>query len=44
MADKLNAGDQFPQITLKIDTNDTIILPDQLDSNYAIVLFYRGHW
>ena len=44
MSDKLNAGDQFPEITLTVGTDGTVTLPDQLDSNYGIVLFYRGYW
>lgn len=44
MAEKLNAGDSFPSLTLNLVGGDTLALPDGLDTSYSIVLFYRGHW
>ena len=44
MADKLNAGDQFPSMTLQVGVGETIQIPDNLHSAYTVVLFYRGHW
>ncbi len=44
MSKKIEAGDQFPQITLKIEDGNTVTLPDDIDTPQAIVLFYRGHW
>jgi hypothetical protein len=44
MADKLNLLDTFPQLTLSLVGGDTMTLPDDIDTPYAIVLFYRGHW
>ena len=44
MAEKLNAGGMFPQLTLQVGASDTIELPQLKDAGYSIVLFYRGHW
>ncbi len=43
MDDKLNAGDQFPTLTLQVG-DGTIQLPETKDSGYSLILFYRGHW
>jgi len=43
VAHKLDAGDSFPDITLKLVGCSTLNLPGDLKSNYSIVLFYRGH-
>jgi len=44
MADKLIPGAKFPELTLNIAGGDTISLPDDIQSTYSIILFYRGHW
>jgi peroxiredoxin len=44
MADKLNAGDPFPRLTLQLVQGGTLALPEGLDARYKIILFYRGHW
>ena len=44
MADKLNAGDAFPSLTLKLAGDKTLNVPEDLDSKYTMILFYRGHW
>lgn len=44
MAAKLDSGDKFPQITLDLVDGSTVTLPDQLETPYGVVLFYRGHW
>jgi len=44
MADKLNAGDSFPKLTLNLVDGRTLELPDALDAKYKVILFYRGHW
>ncbi len=43
MADKLNAGDQFPQLSLQLG-DSAAVLPELKESGYSILLFYRGHW
>jgi len=44
MAEKLNAGDPFPQLTLDITDGSKLTLPDDVSTPWAVVLFYRGHW
>ncbi len=44
MADKLNPGETFPQLTLNLPAGGALSLPDDLDSPLTVVLFYRGHW
>ena len=43
MAKKLNAGAQFPELTLTVG-DGAVTLPEAKSSGYSIVLFYRGHW
>ncbi len=43
MADKLNLGDTFPELTLKVG-EAAMTLPGAITTPYAILLFYRGHW
>lgn len=42
--DKLNLLDSFPALELKLAGGGSLRLPDAIDTPYAIVLFYRGHW
>ena len=42
--EKLTSGDMFPQLKLKAAGGDDFVLPNDIQSDYAIVLFYRGHW
>lgn len=44
MAEKLNGGDTFPELELNIAGGGTVTLPDDIETPYALVLFYRGHW
>jgi len=44
MAEKLDAGANFPKLTLDLVDGSTLELPDGMDAKYRIVLFYRGHW
>jgi peroxiredoxin len=44
MADKLNAGDPFPRLTLNLVGGTKLEFPDGLDAKYKVILFYRGHW
>jgi peroxiredoxin len=44
MSKQLVPGDQFPQLQLNIAGGDSITLPDDIETDYAVVLFYRGHW
>ncbi len=44
MADKLNLLDSFPSIALSVAGGGTLKLPEDVETPYAILLFYRGHW
>ncbi len=47
MADKPNAGAQCPALTLDLVDGPRVrrvTLPDGIDTPYAVVLMYRGHW
>ena len=44
MADKLDMGDKFPNLTLNLVGGGTLSVPDDLGSDYTVILFYRGHW
>ena len=44
MAEKLNGGDTFPELKLSIAGGGTVTLPNDIETPYALVLFYRGHW
>jgi len=44
MSVKLQQGDRFPALTLKLVQGGTIRLPDEMPTRYAAVLLYRGHW
>ena len=43
-AQPLTSRDQFPSLSLSVVGGDTLTLPDDIDTPFAIVLFYRGHW
>lgn len=44
MAAKLDSGDSFPSTTLQLAGGGSVTLPDDLQTEYGVVLFYRGHW
>ncbi|MEZ5553334.1 MAG: hypothetical protein R3E82_20805 [Pseudomonadales bacterium] len=44
MADKLNLMAVFPTLELKLAGGGSMRLPEAIETPYAIVLFYRGHW
>jgi hypothetical protein len=44
MGEKLQPGDRFPSLTLKLADGGTLRLPDAMPTRYAAVLCYRGHW
>jgi hypothetical protein len=44
MAEKLDAGDVFPSMTLDLVGGGSINIPEDMDAKYRIILFYRGHW
>ncbi len=44
MANKLNTGDAFPKLDLRLSEGKILTVPDNLQSSYTALLFYRGHW
>jgi peroxiredoxin len=44
MGAKLNSGDPFPRLSVKLVDGGTLEVPSGLQGRYNIVLFYRGHW
>lgn len=44
MADKLNAGDMFPALSLNLLSGESLELSGPSDANYRVILFYRAHW
>jgi peroxiredoxin len=40
----LNAGDQFPALSLKLPGGESLALPGALAGGFGVVLFYRGSW
>ena len=44
MSEKLGIGAAFPQMTIDLVDGGKLDLPDGLDSQYKVILFYRGHW
>ena len=44
MSEKIESGASFPSVTLDLVGGARIRLPEDLETKYAVVLFYRGHW
>ena len=44
MSEQLLPGNMFPELKLKIVGGNEFSLPDDIQTDYAVVLFYRGHW
>ncbi len=44
MGEKLQQGNRFPSITLKLVQGGTIELSREIPGRYLALLFYRGHW
>lgn len=44
MPDKLRAGETLPQLRLDLVGGESVTLPDDLSTDFGVVLFYRGHW
>lgn len=40
----LNIGDRFPEMSAALVGGETVELPGAVDTGWAVVLFYRGHW
>jgi hypothetical protein len=44
MGEKLRGGDKLPSVTFDLVGGGSVTLPDDVTSDFAVVLFYRGHW
>lgn len=44
MTEKLNEGDTFPTMRLTLTDGRQVTLPDDLDKDFTVVLFFRGQW
>jgi hypothetical protein len=40
----LDNGDRFPEMACDAVDGGRIILPDDFDERWNVLLFYRGHW
>ena len=44
MAEKLQIGDKFPALEVKLLDGSTFNVLDDMTGRYLVLLFYRGHW
>lgn len=44
MKKKLDAGDEFPALTIEVAGGGFLNIPGDMDGKYRIIMFYRGHW
>jgi hypothetical protein len=44
MGEKLQQGERFPPLTLRLVDGKSIQFPAEMPGRYAALLFYRGHW
>ena len=44
MARELNAGDLFPEYTVRTVDGRTLHFPQDLSGEYSALVFYRGGW
>ena len=44
MGEKLRSGDKLPSFTLNLVGGGTVTLPQDLPTDFGVMLIYRGHW
>jgi peroxiredoxin len=44
MARQINPGDPFPTFNVSLTDGRTLMLPGDLDGQYAVIIYYRGIW
>ncbi len=44
MGTMLRAGDTLPPVTLDVVGGDPLRLPQDLTTDFGVLLLYRGHW
>lgn len=42
--DRLENGDRLPSLTAPRVEGGSLTLPDDVEGQWALVAFYRGHW
>ena len=40
----IDTGGQLPGFELKVGESGSVSLPQDIETDYAVILFYRGHW
>lgn len=43
-ASPLDQGDEFPRMQLEVADGKRMMLPDDLDGYWGVILVYRGDW
>ena len=41
---RLSAGDRFPSILMKDTEDKTVCIPEEVNTKYCVLLFFRGVW
>lgn len=41
---RLDTGDTFPTLTFALPDGKRLRVPEELDHDFQVILFYRGHW
>ena len=41
---RLSAGDRFPSILMKDTEDKTVCIPEEVNTKYCALLFFRGAW
>ena len=41
---KLDTGDSFPHLELRLVDGRSFTLPSDLNGHWSVLLIYRGHW
>ena len=44
MAKQLNPGGRFPSYTVALTDGTKLNIPEDLQGEYAVIIFYRGIW
>ena len=45
MTDKIQNGQPFPRLEASVaGREEPMVLPDDLEGEASVVIFYRGHW
>jgi peroxiredoxin len=44
VAKQLNPGDRFPSYTVALTQGEKLHIPEDLQGEYAVIIFYRGVW